>query len=141
MLILLVSGLALLLLSLALGRLRHHARLERFGSELQMLAAAFESARTERGRWPETPEEAGPGVMSSGWLEGPPIGGEFAWRAPTPGRAGMIAVTGFAPAPPIDLTPDDLRAIDRAIDDGDLQTGRFRTGFNGWPVYLVTEKP
>jgi len=23
------------------------------------------------------------------------------------------------------------------IDDANLATGRFRTGFNGWPVYLL----
>jgi type II secretory pathway pseudopilin PulG len=25
--------------------------------------------------------------------------------------------------------------------DGDLATGRLRTGFNGWPVYLVGDSP
>jgi len=37
----------------------------------------------------------------------------------------------------LQLTPDDLIAIDRELDDGNLATGNFRTGFNGWPVMLV----
>jgi hypothetical protein len=141
MLILLVFLLAIVLVALGAARLRSQARLHRLGAELQALAHGFEAARAEHGRWPTTAEDAGPAVMEAGWDNGPAIGGEYGWRAPVTGRPGMITITAFTPAAPLDITRGDLLAIDRAIDDGDLATGRFRTGFNGWPVYLVGEKP
>ena len=57
------------------------------------------------------------------------------------GSPGRITLTAFSPHFPLTLTRSDLLALDRQIDDGDLTTGRFRTGFNGWPVYLVRDKP
>ena len=87
------------------------------------------------------------------WLAGPPFGGSYDWLPPTRAAAdsnddakksaagGLIAVTAFSPAPPLSLTADDLRHIDAKLDDGNLATGRFRTGFNGWPVYLVGSAP
>lgn len=140
-LLLLVIALAALLVMLALGRARHGARLGQFASELQTYATAFEDVRRERGRWPATAEEAGARVIDAGWSAGSAIGGEYGWMPPAGGRTGMITVTAYVPTYPLALTPDDLRAVDRQIDDGDLSTGRFRTGFNGWPVYLVADKP
>ena len=139
MLFLLVIVLAVGLVALALGRVRHGTRLNQFGSELQAFAAAFKQARAERGRWPATAAEAGPGVVDAGWSDSSVFGGEYGWVAPAGGRPGMITLTAFAPNFPLGLTRADLLAIDRQIDDGDLKAGRFRTGFNGWPVYLIPE--
>lgn len=136
-----VLVLAVVLLSLVLGRVRHRVRLEQWGAELQACSAALEAARAERGRWPATPEEAGAGLRDAGWADGSAFGGEYGWIPPAAGRPGTITLTAFVPHPPLRLTPADLLAVDRAIDDGNLQAGRFRTGFNGWPVYLVGERP
>jgi type II secretory pathway pseudopilin PulG len=141
LLILLVLALAAALLFTALGRIRHGVRLEKFGAELQTHAAAIEQARAERGRWPATAEEAGPRLMEGGWMAGSGFGGEYGWVPPAGGRPGMITLTAFAPGFPLELTRADLLALDRKIDDGDLATGRFRTGFNGWPVWLVADQP
>lgn len=141
LLLLLGAWLALLLL----GRGVHHVRLGRFADDLQRFATAFKDHHRQRGAWPaSTP---GDGVVPRGmetvlrdtrWAEGSPFGGAYGWIAPTraapPGR---ITLTAFAPALPLKLTPADLREIDRRLDDGDLTTGRFRAGFNGWPVYQV----
>ena len=54
---------------------------------------------------------------------------------------GSIAITAFSPKAPLALTSKDLLYIDSKLDDGNLATGRFRTGFNGWPVYRVGPSP
>lgn len=142
LLILLVLVLAMVLLFMGLGRIQHQARLEQFGADLQAFTKTFEQARAENGRWPATAAEAGPRLQAERWAEGPDIGGEYGWVPPgATGRPGMIIVTAFSPNFPLELTRADLLAIDRGIDDGDLVTGRFRTGFNGWPVYLVGGNP
>lgn len=141
LLILLVIGLAGALLFTIMGRIRHGVRLERFGAELRAHAAVIAQARAERGRWPASAAEAGPRLMAGGWLDGSDFGGEFGWVPPAAGRPGMITLTAFAPGFPLELTRADLLTLDRQIDDGDLATGRFRTGFNGWPVWLVADQP
>jgi type II secretory pathway pseudopilin PulG len=54
---------------------------------------------------------------------------------------GVIAITAFPPSPALTLSLADLREIDRALDDGNLATGKFRLGFNGWPVLTVRARP
>lgn len=142
LLCLLVFVLAGTLLFMGLGRIRHNARLGQFGAELQDFAKIFAQARTENGRWPATAADAGSRLLDGGWADGSAFGGEYGWVPPgTAGRPGMITLTAFSPGLPLELTRADLLALDRRIDDGDLTTGRFRTGFNGWPVYLVDDKP
>lgn len=110
-------------------------------------------------------------LANTPWLAGPPFGGSYDWFPPaptppevkdaakhledreavkpdeekepkkTPVPEGMIAVTAFSPGPPLSLTEDDLRYIDGKLDDGNLATGRFRAGFNRWPVYSVSARP
>lgn len=110
-------------------------------------------------------------LASTPWLTGHPFGGAYDWIPPQapppraappppdpnapaqlataavkpppakPPRDGMIVVTAFSPGSPLTLTEEDMRAIDRALDDGNLATGRFRAGFNGWPTYLVRARP
>jgi type II secretory pathway pseudopilin PulG len=142
MLFLLVLVLAVLLALTALGRIRRQARLERWGADLQSFAVALEKIRAETGRWPETAAAAGPRLREAGWEKAPAFGGEHGWVPPNgAGSPGRITLTAYSPHFPLTLTRSDLLALDRRIDDGDLATGRFRTGFNGWPVYLVGDKP
>ena len=142
LLLLLVLMLAMVLLFMGLGRIRHQALLGQFGADMQAFAKVFEQARAEIGRWPATAAEAGPHRLDERWADGSDFGGEYGWVPPdAAGRPGMITLTAFSPNFPLELTRTDLLAIDRGIDDGDLATGRFRTGFNGWPVYLVGGNP
>lgn len=59
---------------------------------------------------------------------------------PAKPELGAIAVTAFSPQLPLRLTRADMVYVDRQIDDGNLASGRFRAGFNGWPVYTVGGK-
>ncbi len=142
LLILLVLVLAMVLLFMGLDRIRHQARREQLGADLPAFAKIFEQARAENGRWPATAAEAGSHLRDGRWADGSTLGGEYGWVPPgAAGRPGMITLTAFSPHFPLELTRADLLAIDRRVDDGNLATGRFRTGFNGWPVYLVGDKP
>ena len=138
---LLVVLLAAILLFMVAARLAQRARGERLGRDLQAIAAAFEQAHTASGRWPQGPEEV-PHLGETPWAEASPFGGHYGWVPPKPPvRPGAITLTAFSPDLPLELTRVDLLGIDRQIDDGDLTTGRFRAGFNGWPIYLVGEQP
>lgn len=142
LLVLLVGLLAGTLFFIGAGRIRHQGRLGQFGADLQSYAKIFEQARAESGRWPATAAEAGSRLLDGEWADGSPFGGEYGWVPPgAEGRPGMITLTAFSPSLPLGLTRADLLTIDRRIDDGDLATGRFRTGFNGWPAYLVGVNP
>ncbi len=143
MLVLLVVLLAGVLLFTWLGRDRRQRDRERFISDLQEFATAFQNYQRQNRRWPaattaEVPLPAGmeDALVETNWADGPPFGGSYGWD-----RRGAVVVTAFAPAFPLDLTRAELQAIDRRMDDGNLSTGRFRTGFNGWPVYFVADNP
>lgn len=142
MLFLFVLVLTATLALTALSRIRRQARLAQWGADLQSFAGVFEKIRAESGRWPETAAAVGPRLQETGWGGAPAFGGEHGWKPPQAGGLpGRITLTAFSPHFPLTLTRSDLLALDRQIDDGDLTTGRFRTGFNGWPVYLVGDKP
>lgn len=158
-------GLALLAVVLAayigvteVRKYRRSAQRDQFVGEVRALAAAFEQFHGQKGTWPAAthaeariPKGMESALASTRWLEGPPFGGTYDWIPPAPAPTetkaegaekkpdpgGRIAITAFSPNPPLPLSQADLLALDRKLDDGNLATGRFRTGFNGWPVYLV----
>jgi hypothetical protein len=145
-------ALGLLILALAtwlaievLVRVRQHRDAAQFTSDLQRIAEIFErhppiviDPQRGAGRSHALPPGLVHALRETLWHKGPPFGGNYEWVPPATGRAsrrGAIAVTAFSPAFPLKLSRADLLRIDRELDDGRLETGRFRTGFNGWPVY------
>jgi len=156
---LLDAGLGVISLALAAvlavtssARREQAARCARVGEDLRALATAFRDFSAERSTPPPSnldataiPAGMEPYLRDTAWLAETPVGGHYRWTEAPPeakdGGAGdllgSITVTAFAPAPPLALTPADLHRIDVLIDDGNLATGNFRAGFNGWPVFLV----
>lgn len=150
------AGLILLILVLAVwtaadlaGRLLDRRRCDRFIGDLRTFSAAFQRYGHEVGfRAPADPAVATlPPVLAArlhgtGWTRETPFGGRYEWAPPgsvaADGAAyGAIRVTAFAPGPALHLSRTDLLRIDARLDDGNLATGRFRAGFDGWPVYLI----
>lgn len=155
------TGLVLLIVVLAaglgldlVGRVRQRRRRDHFIADLREFSAVFQ--RYAQQHEAESPAGAGDAALPAGledllkdtnWRKGSPFGGSYGWLAPDPAnpatddsgraRGGMIVLTAFSPSFPLTLSRRDLLYIDNQIDDGNLATGRFRTGFNGWPVYLV----
>ncbi len=143
---------------------QRRAQIDQFVADLRLFGGVFETHAQQKGAWPPAtnPDIRIPLGMeaflaSTSWRAGPPFGGAYEWQPPhqpvidesdiankpaggiTP--PAFIAITAFSPHPPLTLTTGELRAIDARLDDGNLATGRFRTGFNGWPRYRIERKP
>jgi type II secretory pathway pseudopilin PulG len=155
-------GLALLILALATGlvltlagRGRQRSNCDKYVRDLRVFSAAFERYYQQHGTWPPSseagvalPPDLTVALKDTGWFEDSPLGGDYGWVAPDPaggavgpgvgwGGRGAVTLTAFSPRFPLTLDRSDLLYIDGQMDDGNLTTGRFRTGFNGWPVFLV----
>ncbi len=153
-LVALVAVLAFVAAITAVGQYRHAAARNRLADEMVTAAAAFSSYLRDQGALPppanagELPAGTQAYLTSVKWTAPTPVGGLYRWvnyspLEPAPGAAlsGAVEVTAFGPGVELKLTPADLLAIDRRIDDGDLTKGNFRAGFNGWPVLRVQGTP
>lgn len=142
-LVLAVLAAGALLASTSFHRMRQHAREEHFVADLRARSAALESYHQKLGRWPAAawegtmPAGLEPFLSGSNWSDPSPFGGHFVWTQPAAGERGLLSVTAFDSDAPLGASRAELRAIDAMMDDGDLTTGRFRTGFNGWPTWRV----
>ncbi|MEI7799903.1 MAG: hypothetical protein EBT98_03755 [Opitutaceae bacterium] len=147
---------ALIVIAQLVGRHQQHQRRERLSTDLQIFASELKKYHRRSEIWP--PSTQGEAVLPAGleeilqtthWTHGSPFGGSYGWVAPSADSAtgdgadrlnrGAITLTAFVRGDPLAITRDDLLKIDRRLDDGDLATGLFRTGFNGWPIYFVED--
>lgn len=149
-----VAALAFVAGITAVGQFRHIAARNRLADELVAAGAGFSAYLRDQG---VLPPHANAGELPAGmqayltnvkWTAPTPVGGLYRWVNHSPREpgasatlAGAIEVTAFGPGMALKLTPADLLAIDRRIDDGDLTKGNFRSGFNGWPVLRVHGSP
>ena len=117
------------------GRLQQRGRAAAFAAELRELAARVQR---QPARVAADPAALAAALRDTTWSKGSAIGGSYEVRS-LPGGARAIAVTAFAPNFPLKATRADLQRVDQELDDGDLGTGRFRTGFNGWPLYRLAD--
>lgn len=136
--------------ALALPPLQHARLAARAGetaTELKQFADAFRRFAHDRRDWPAaTPE---PGVLPAGmaaylpaerWLRPTPLGGRYTWARETLQRGERYqAAIVIADAPNGRVASDRrlLAAVDLAVDDGNLDTGRFRLGFRFQPVFVL----
>lgn len=137
LIVMLAAGLAFT----GLAEWRDRRRADRCAAHLRTLAAVFEGHRRNAGAWPAAALEQGafpPGMEAvlprDPWSQPTPFGGHYSWVNQ---GAPALAITAFVPDAPLACSRRDLQRIDRLLDDGNLATGRFRTGYNGWPVYLL----
>lgn len=116
--------------------------------DLRVFATAFETYAQEHGSFPAeanagemVPEMAG-SLGQKGWLKPTPIGGQYNWDADqvhygTRYRA-VIQISATAAAPLIEDV-ELWEAIDKLIDDGNLNTGIFRLGAGNEPIYIIAQ--
>ncbi|MBI5692157.1 MAG: hypothetical protein HZC55_18910 [Verrucomicrobia bacterium] len=116
-------------------------------ADLRAFAEAFQKFAHDRGDWP--PDAGAPAEVPTGmterverarWQAPSPIGGHYAWAPYTLQRgeryraALLILSVGRE-----QVSPDRtlLAALDQQLDDGNLDTGRFRLGFRQQPVLVL----
>lgn len=123
------------------------ARTDAVANDLRIFSGGFHTYAQEKGTWP--PEADGSGVVPTGmepylretnWTQPSPIGGKYTWDRNTLHQghyyAAAISIRSVDGSP---VTEDrnQLLEIDRKIDDGDLNTGRFLLGFHNYPVWVI----
>ena len=140
-------GVAAALSARPLRRVRVESRARSVVSDLRGFTRAFQLYAQAKGDWParvHAPGTVPPGMTEflgkTNWTRPTPIGGRYTW-APDSLHQGeryhaaiVFASTGDSTDP---SDPEQLRAVDRAIDDGDLATGKFRLGFRNQPVWVI----
>ena len=117
-------------------------------SDLRTFAAAFDGYAQEKGAYPA---ETDPGVLppemqerlgNRGWERVTPMGGQYNWennQLHNGVRYRAAICISASPTAPLTVNADMLRAIDKIIDDGDLNTGNFRTGVNDDALFIIAQ--
>ena len=126
-------------------RVKRKAVATTVANDLRVFAAAFDTYAHEKGGWPA---EAAAGVLppemvdrleKTAWERVTPIGGHYNWDyKQTHGGVitAVIEISDTASAPVIQDV-DLWVAVDRVMDDGNLNTGNFRIGGDGTPIFII----
>lgn len=136
------------------NRIQRKARASTVVNDFRVFAAVFQAHAHETGSWPiETPVGVVPTGMNNAelkaesWQKLTPMGGQFDWEfnqvhpgGTSPGgrwRAAIAINNSADGTSPVILDVDLMEEIDRALDDGDLNTGSFRLGGDGGPLFIL----
>lgn len=116
-------------------------------NDLKAFKTAFHAYALAQGSWPaatsapgEVPAGMTAALKDTRWALPTPIGGRYTWDLNTLHRGHYYtAAISIRPAAghPVSTNLKQLEAVDRAIDDGNLQTGRFVLGFHNFPVFVL----
>lgn len=116
-------------------------------TDLTQFAEALRQYAHERRDWPAASAE--PGVLPAGlapylpadrWQQPTPLGGRYLWARETLQRGERYQaalVLADTPASRVSSHRRLLATVDQAIDDGNLDTGKFRLGFRLQPVFVL----
>jgi type II secretory pathway pseudopilin PulG len=130
-----------LLLAVAIPTYSHYrlnAKIARTASEMRGLAAAFVAYKAGNGAYPVDSHAVLPPGMEEFinpaiWANATPLGGHYNWEGPdTYPYAGLSILNPTAP-------PHAVITLDQMLDDGDLNTGKFRWGTGGRPTLIIEE--
>ena len=126
---------------------RLDARASATANDLKVFAAAFQGYAHARGNWPaatlepaEIPPDMQSSLLATSWTRVTPVGGAYTWACDTLQqgeryRAALLILSVGENR----VTSDRqlLAEIDRRLDDGNLDTGKFRLGFRNQPVFVI----
>lgn len=118
-------------------RMRQRSQVTRFIHDVGVASSAFEMYRMEHKGYPpdamagEVPEGMAPYLSGMRWVRETALGGSWGWDVGRFGVVASIAVfTGGSGR------EDPWLEVDRRMDDGNLESGRFRRRPNGFS-YIV----
>ena len=123
------------------------ARATATANDLRVFETAFETYASEKGGFP--PSSTDPGVLPAGmtdrikagnWASASPVGGHFSFEANQDfGGVHCTAAITISSTSDSPLTADgaQLQALDKIIDDGNLNTGNLIFGGSGSLVWIV----
>jgi type II secretory pathway pseudopilin PulG len=130
-----------------LRKTRLGSRAAATASDLRAFSTALQSYVRDKGDWPDGPTEPGafPAgtesyLRSANWTHSTPIGGRYMWATTTPQqgeRYRAVIVIASVPGDPAADDREQLLAIDRLLDDGNLARGKFRLGFRNQPIFVL----
>jgi type II secretory pathway pseudopilin PulG len=134
------------------NRIQRKARASTIVNDFRVFASAFQAHAHETGSWPA---EVAPGVVPpemtnvemnfTAFTRVTPMGGHFDWDFNQVHPGGTSPGGRWRAALGINNTADSsvildqelLQEIDAALDDGDLNTGSFRLGGDGGPLFIL----
>ncbi len=132
MIVVVIIGLLAALALPALSRNKRNAQNARFISDLRTFSQGFETYALKHGAWPPdgSPRTLPAGmsgeVKDTAWAQDTAVGGQWDWDYQQFGFTAGISV--YQPT----VSVEQMKEIDRRIDDGDLATGNFRQRSEGY---------
>ena len=130
----------------AVSRLKNKTRASAAAHDLRVFEAAFQGYASEKGAFPATsdpgvlPTEMVDRIQTEAWAKISPVGGHYAW-AKNQVFNGVPCTAAITITPTADSAlvndADQLEALDRMIDDGNLSTGSLIFGGDGSLVWIV----
>jgi type II secretory pathway pseudopilin PulG len=144
-----IIGLLALLAVPSITKARRKAQATRVANDLRVFGDAFQQYCIDNGRYPpdcglEPPwnlpnDKMGEYVKKPMWITTTPIGGNYEWKGPSWGEGGPYSYAGIALS---GTTANDvtLREVDKALDDGNLLTGKFKRMPNDRCTYVLEER-
>src|SRR5687767_2782735 len=141
MVVVVIIGLLAALAIPAFQRNRRSSQNTRAVNDFRVFAQAFEIYNTQNGAWPDS---ASPGALptlpapisdslrASNWQSATSLGGQWQWEInlSSSGNAG-VCISGFT------CMDDQLGELDAKLDDGNLNTGRFRKISASQVIYIL----
>lgn len=114
-------------------------------NDLRVFAAAFDTYSHEKGGWPAEvaagvfPPEMVDRMEKTPWERVTPLGGQYDWEYKQTHGGVITAAIQIADTSSAAVLQDlELwESVDRVIDDGNLNTGNFRIGGEGTPIFVI----
>jgi len=139
MIVVVIIGLLATLAVTAFARIREKSENSTILNDLRTFSAAFETYALENGGWPpDTATSVVPAGMSErikagDWGKGGPGNFRWDWDRGILGTGAAISLLGC------NFSDARLALIDAVIDDGNVNTGRFRRLTDGRPALVLED--